>query len=94
MKLFHFSGLLTAEMNCISGTAKNTSGVLVDNVKDRYLKLHNHVLKMKNKTEERMKKISDKLDEVREKVASKHAFLLRVVRKVNEFVDKCSSTMG
>ena len=80
-------------MNCIAGKAKNTSDVLVDNVQERYQKLHDHVIKMKNETEERMKKISDKLDDVRGKINSKHAFLLQIVRKINEFVDKCSSTM-
>ena len=81
-------------MNCIAGKARNTSDLIVDNVKERYENLHQHILSVKNKTEEKVEQINSQLKDVGEKVAKKYSFLIGVVSKINAFIEKCESTMG
>ena len=72
-------GLVTAQMNCIAEKARNTSDVMVDSIRGRYTRLHNHVIAMKNRTEERMRNITEKVTEVGVKVKKKYTFLVRVL---------------
>ena len=84
---------MTAQMNCIAEKAKNMSDVLTDAVEERYKRLHDHVNDVKQKAKQRMEKIQQNVQELKDKVEKKHAFLLNVARKINEFSDKCASTM-
>lgn len=80
-------------MSCIAQKARNVSDIITNNVQERYEKLHDHVVGIKNRTQERLKKIEANLLEVKDKVIKKYGFLLNIVQKVNNFADKCESTM-
>ena len=80
-------------MNCIAEKAKNMSDVLTDSVEERYRRLHDHVVEVKDKAKQKMDNIQQNLQELKDKVEKKHAFLLNIARKINKFSDKCEATM-
>ena len=80
-------------MHCIAEKARNVSDVLTNAVKERYERLHDHVIEVKEKAKQRVDNIQQSLQELKDKVEQKHSFLLNVAKKINQFSDKCVATM-